>query len=168
MKPIILAATLVTAGVWAGQLEQPAAPPTLRLAVMSTQRVMAESSEARAIVARQQARQQQRNTELKTMQQALEETRGQLSKANDAAERDTLERKERQQSDLQANQRQVLTELRAIINPVLADVVKDRNLQIILSSDVSVVWAAPGLDVTSEVVQRLNARPTSTAPPKPH
>jgi Skp family chaperone for outer membrane proteins len=167
---LALSVLFVPAAFWAGGLQQPAPQPPTGVAMISGQRILAESPDARAKLAELQARQQQRTTEIKTKQQALEATRRQLAAATDPAKKSELQKQEQQQrtelerdaadaqSDLQASQRQLQADLRALLNPVLAEIAKGRNVQVILNSDLSVAWAAPGVDLTSEVLERLNAR----------
>ena len=44
---------------------------------------------------------------------------------------------------------------------------KGTGVQVVLSADTTVVWAAQGLDLTSPVIERLNAQAAAPAPNKP-
>jgi Skp family chaperone for outer membrane proteins len=151
-------------------LQRPAAPAATPVAYVSTQRIVAEVSDAKAALGRAQAKQQEKAGEFRTRQQAYEATRQQLSTVTDGAKRAELMQKEQQQraelerdvaamqSELMASQRQLQTELQGLLTPVLEALAKERQVQVVLNSDVSVVWAGPGLDLTGDVIQRLNAK----------
>jgi len=62
------------------------------------------------------------------------------------------------QSDYQATQARLNTEIRTQLAPILADIAKRSSVDVVLNSD-TIAWAAPGTDITNEVVQRLNAAP---------
>ena len=150
---------------------QPPAAGAPRIAFVSAQRILAESSHGKADVARMQALQQQKTTEIRTKQQALEATRQQLAQAADSGARDRLQQQEQQQrtdleraaaqaqSEIQALQRQVQNDLQTRVRPVVEDAAKSENVQIVLNGDTAVVWAAPGLDLTKVVIDRLDAKP---------
>ena len=68
-----------------------------------------------------------------------------------------LERATQQaQSELQALQRQLQADLQAKVRPVVEAVAKAEGVDLVLSYDTTVVWAAPGLDLTDVVLARLN------------
>ena len=158
----------------AGQVPSPRV--TGPIVFVSAQRIFAESSDGKAQVARVQALQQQRATELRTRQQTLDATRQQLAQAVDVAARAQLQQQELQQrtdferataqaqTDLQNLQRQVQAELQGRVKSALDDVTKGQNIQLVLNADSSVVWSAPGTDLTNAVVERLNSRSATVAP----
>jgi Skp family chaperone for outer membrane proteins len=171
--PIALLTTVFSLGS-AGQA--PPSPATPPIGYISAQRIIAEATSAKADNARFQALQQQRATELRTKQQTLEATRQQLAQATDTSTRGQLEQQDRQQqtdlerataqaqAELQALQRQFQTDLQAKVKSAVDDLAKSQNIQLVLNADTSVVWAAPGMDLTAAVVQRLNA---ASPTPKP-
>jgi len=63
------------------------------------------------------------------------------------------------QADIQNLQRQLSGDLMAKVLPILEQLVAGTDVQIVLQSDGPVIWAAPGLDLTAAVVERLNAAP---------
>ena len=170
--PMLLAAIgLPISAIVANMQSGPAAVP---LAYVSSQRVMAESNEGKARQARLQTMQVQKMGELKAKQQALTATRQQLAKAPDAASRSQLQQQELQQrtdferstlqaqAELQNLQRQTNTELQEKVRPILEQLAKERNIRMILNAESAVAWGDPGLDLTAQVVERLDAQ--STAP----
>jgi Skp family chaperone for outer membrane proteins len=158
-----------------GRQGQPQSRPVPSVAYVSPQRILAESTEGKNQVAKFQALQQQKATDLRVKQQALEGTRQQLAQATDAASRAQLQQNEQQQrteleratgqaqAEMQALQRQAQNELNAKVKPVVEEVAKAQNIQLVLSSDVAVVWASPSLDLTAAVIGRMNAPPAGPA-----
>ena len=147
---------------------QPAKAPSA-VAVVSGSRVLSESTHGRVEAARLQNLQQQRGTDLRTKQQALETTRQQMSTATDAQTRQDLQQKETQQraelerltvqaqQDLQSLQREINTDMARRVKTALDDLMKTQPYQIVLNSDTSVMWMVPEVDLTAAVVGRLNA-----------
>ncbi len=170
--PIALLATVFSLAA-AGQAPAPRVMPTI--GYVSAQRILAESTSAKAKIARLQADQMQKTTDLRTKQQALEATRQQLAQVTDSPARIQLQQQEQQQRtdlerssaqanlELQAVQRQFQNDLQANVKSVVDDLAKSQNLQLVLNGDASVVWAAPGvMDLTATVIQRLDAAPSTS------
>jgi Skp family chaperone for outer membrane proteins len=151
-----------------GQSSSPA-----KLGYLSPQRIFAESAEGKAELAKLQALQQQKATELQARQKTLQATREQLAQAADGPARTQLMLQEFQQradleranvqaqQEMQNLQRQMQAQLQARVKTALDDLGKGQNLQLVLNSDTGVVWAGPGLDLTAAVVERLNATSAS-------
>jgi Skp family chaperone for outer membrane proteins len=146
---------------------------SLAIGYVSGQRVFAESVDGKAQVARVQGIQQQRANDLRTKQQALEGVRRQLAQATDGAERVKLLEQETQQRtelertagqvqvELQNLQRQMQTEVQGRVRTVLDEVAKSRGIQLVLNADQAVLWGTPGMDLTTAVIERLNAQPAA-------
>jgi Skp family chaperone for outer membrane proteins len=179
MKIFLVASSIVllaTVFSMTARGQAPAARGATQIGYISAQRITTESTEGKAGVARLQAMQQQLTAELRTKQQALDSTAQQLAQASDVAargrlqeqvvqQRTDLERATAQaQTALQTLQRELQVALQARLKSVLDETLKDQNFQMILNADTSVVWAAPGLDMTTAVLERLNA---TAAPPAP-
>jgi Skp family chaperone for outer membrane proteins len=140
------------------------------VAFISSNRVIGESTYGRSEFAKIQALQQQRNTELRAKQQALEATRQELAAMANGAARIELQKKELQQrteferatqqaqGDVQTLQRQLNTALQQRLKTVLDDLMKAQNYQLVLNSDTSILWSTPELDLTNAVVGKLNAQ----------
>ena len=71
------------------------------------------------------------------------------------------------QVDLQNLQRQISNDLGIKVKAAIEALVKGTGVQVVLSADTTVVWAAQGLDLTSPVIERLNAQAAAPAPSKP-
>jgi Skp family chaperone for outer membrane proteins len=52
------------------------------------------------------------------------------------------------------------------VRSVVGEVVKGRHIQLVLNLENAVVWAAPSLDLTDAVIERMNASPAAQGPPK--
>ena len=160
-----------------GAVPQRAAPPADKVAYVSAQRISAESAEGKAGVARVQALQKERGADVREKQQALETTRSQLALAqpDGRARLQALEQQQRTeferavaraQADIQGLQRQVSADVLTRVRGVVGEVVKGRDIQVVLNLETAVVWAAPSLDLTDAVIARMNASPAAQAPPK--
>src|SRR5262245_41115336 len=148
--------------------------PTVPIGYISPQRILAESVEGKANVARFQSMQQDKTNQLRAMQQALETTRQKLAKAPIAArpelqrqeqvQRTDLERANAQaQADLQGLQRQLNADLRVKLRPFVDELAATKGLQLILNTDTAVMWAPQGMDLTAALVERMD-RKTATPP----
>ena len=148
---------------------QPARTPSA-VAYVNANRLLTESTHGRAEVGRMQALQQQKTSELRAKQQTLEATRQQLSQSADSAARMQLQQQEQQQrtdlerstqqaqADIQALQREVNTDMQQRVRSALDEIMKTQSYQLVVNADTSVLWAAPDLDLTSAVVERLNGK----------
>jgi Skp family chaperone for outer membrane proteins len=158
--------------------QTPPSRPALSVGYISAQRVFAESADGKTQGARLQALQQQRASELRARQQTLENVRRQVAQATDSAARVQLQQQELQQrtdlerataqaqQELQTLQRQVQADFQTLVKGVLDELTKGQGLQLVLNADQAVLWSAPGMDLTSAVIERLNSK-TAAAPAKP-
>ena len=174
--PVWLAITAIPALAF-GVAQQSPARATGPVGYVSAQRISNETADGKAGVARLQASQRERQAEMRTKQQTLESTRQQITLAKDDVARVRLRAEEQQQrtelerlaaqsqSDLQTLQRQVSAEVATKVKAAVEEVIKGTGVQIVLNGESSVVWASPGLDLTSLVIERMNAQ--STAPRTP-
>jgi len=180
MKTISLwLAMTVAPVVAAGALQQRPAPPGGPVAFVVSQRISNETTEGKAGIARIQALQRERTADARTKQEALQATRRQIDVTADSADRTRLQAQEQQQRadlekavnqsqvDLQNLQRQISSELGVKVKAAIEELVKGTSVQVVLSADTTVVWAAQGLDLTSPVIERLNAQAAPPAPNKP-
>jgi Skp family chaperone for outer membrane proteins len=161
-----LAATVLSR-VAAGQT--PASRGLPGIAYISPQQILTKSPVFQAGLSKLQSVQQQKTAELREKQQSVETIRRRLAVAGDEAARADLQRIEQQQvadlerattqaqTDLQTLQRQFQSDLQAKIRPIVEDLARDQKLQLVLSADGAVFWAAAGMDLTPAVLERLNA-----------
>jgi len=176
--PFWLAITVAPA-LAVGAFQQRPAAPSGPVAFVVSQRISNETTEGKAGIARMQALQRERTAEARTKQEALQATRRQIDATADSTDRTRLQAQEQQQRtelekavsqsqvDLQNLQRQISNELGIKVKAAIEDLVKGTGVQVVLSADTTVVWAAQGLDLTSSVIERLNAQAAAPAPNKP-
>jgi Skp family chaperone for outer membrane proteins len=140
--------------------------------IVSLQRIATQSNAGKRAIQQLETLRQERGRELTVKQKELEDVVRQAAKDTLAAvDRDRLSQDENRrraelqqltsqaQSDYQNTQSRLQAELRAQINPILADIAKRYGVDVMLNSDTAVAWAASGTDTTDEVLQRLNATP---------
>ena len=154
-----------------------AATPAATMAYVSALRISAETAEGRAGVARVQALQRERAADVQVKQNAFAASANELGAAtpeNRSRLQGVLQQRRsefeqatiRAQADVQAVQRQVSAEMLAKVRSVVGEVVKGREIQVVLNLDTAVVWAAPNLDLTNAVIAKMNASPAAKTPPK--
>jgi Skp family chaperone for outer membrane proteins len=147
------------------------AAPALPIAYVSMQRIAAEASEAKAAAAKFETMRQEKAREVTAKQKAVETAhllvvqsggvfqrsrRAQLQ-ADESRQRAELQKlSEQAQVDLQNLQRQLQTTLREKINSIVDKLAKRRGVQLVLNEDSAVVWANPGIDLTTEIISSLN------------
>jgi Skp family chaperone for outer membrane proteins len=130
----------------------PAMTPAERAAlqktiVVSLQRVATESAEGHAASQRLQALLQKMTGELAAKQKELAQPTG-----------PEFQRLAQQsQVDYANAQRQAQSDLRAKLAPIVAEIAAQRGVDVILNAD-TLVWAAPRLDVTAEVIAKLDGK----------
>jgi outer membrane protein len=163
----------------------PAQPPApfpqgAKIAFVDFQRVAQESAEGQAssgkinaLVQKKQAEGAEKAKQLQTNQQKLQQSGGVMSdQARTQLEADISRQQreaERFQQDAQAEvaelQQELQREFERKIVPLLQQVAQEKGLQLLLSrAESGIVWWDPGIDLTSEVVKKLDA---AAAAPKP-
>lgn len=147
-------------------------PAGAKVAVVNPPRVFQESMEGKVALARVNALTQkkqnegaEKNKQLTANQQKLQ-TSGTL--LSDAA-RTVLEKEiERQQVEIQRFQQDAQAEINELqnevqqdfvkkITPILGAVATEKGLQLVFQTDAGLAWADPGLDITNDVIKRLDA-----------
>jgi outer membrane protein len=165
-QPVRLAAgVMVVAAIGVAHVRS-AAPSVV---TVSLQRIAAQSTAGKRANQQLETMRQERGRELVARQKELEDVVRQRAKADTpAADRDRLSQDEsRRRAEIQqlasqasadfvATQSRLQSELRAQLTPILADLAKQHDVDVVMNSD-TLAWAAPATDATNEVLQRLNA-----------
>jgi outer membrane protein len=170
--------------------QAPAQPPApkpfpqgAKVAYVVLQRIANESADGRVATTRIQALQQkkaaelnEKNKQLQSMQQKLEKE-GSVMSASVAGdlqkqiEKVTLEVQrftQDAQAEVQELQQQLQAEFQQRLEPVLAQVAADMGLQFVFNGpDAGLVWADSALDISGEVIKKLDAAKPATKPPAP-
>ena len=172
-------------------VQTPAPPPApkpfpqgAKVAYVVLQRIANESADGRVATTRIQALQQkkaaelnEKNKQLTAAQQRLEKE-GAVMNASTAAElQKTVERlnvevqrfTQDAQAEVQELQQTLQQEFQQRLEPVLQQVATDMGLQFVFNGpDAGLVWADASLDISGEVIKKLDsAKPPTTKPAAP-
>ena len=166
----------------------PAQPPApfpagAKIAFFQPEVVFQNSTEGKAALARVQALVQKQQTEnadkakqLQANQQKLQ-TSG--SVMNDAARAQLEKEIERQQKEAERFQQDAQAEINELqqevqndfvkkMSPILDQLAAEKGLHLVFNAGQSgISWAAPGLDLTPEVIKKLDGAKAPSTPPKP-
>ena len=164
----------------------PPAPPRpfpegSKVAYVVLQRIANESSDGKAATARIQALQQKKAAELndkqkqlQTAQQKLEKEASVLSSTASAELQKTVERLQVEiqrftqdaQQEVQELQQQLQQEFQVRLEPVLQEIGKEKGLHFIFNGpDAGLVWADNALDISNDVIKKLDAGKAGNKPP---
>jgi Skp family chaperone for outer membrane proteins len=162
---------VIIAAAWLWPLAASAQQLIARVGSLSPQRAFAESAEGKAGIARLQALEEKQSREiaaknkaLQSQQQALEQSSTVLTA--DARARQTREVErfrvdvqrfiEEAQAELVGAQREIEGAFLAKLRPAVEQVVKAKQLQLVVNLDTdSVIWADASIDITTDVVKQL-------------
>jgi outer membrane protein len=172
--------------------QAPAQPPApkpfpqgAKVAYVVLQRIANESADGRVATTRIQALQQkkaaelnERNKQLTTMQQKLEKegsvmspaAAGDLQKNIEKATLDVQRFTQDAQAEVQELQQSLQQEFQQRLEPVLQQVAQEMGLQFVFNGpDAGLVWADASLDISAEVIKKLDSAkpPAKPAAPKP-
>jgi outer membrane protein len=164
-----------------GQTPKPF-PEGAKIAYISLQYIASNSVEGKAATAKIQEFTKKKTAELGEKQKALEALRNKLlqggtvmsDQARNQMEKD-IEKMNRElqyaQQDAQAEQTQLTNELQqdfqTRLNPIIDAVAQEKGLHMVLSIDDSgAVWVNTGLNLSADVMKRLDAVAKTPAPPK--
>jgi outer membrane protein len=160
---------------------QPPAPfPTgAKIAFFNPQAVFQASSDGRAAVARVNALIQKKQTEnadkakllqgnqqkLQTSGSVMNETaRVQLEKEIEKQTKDGERFQQDAQAEINELQQEVQNEFVKKLSPIVEALANEKGLHIVFNaSESGIAWAAPGLDLTQDVIKRLDAIKPGTA-----
>jgi Skp family chaperone for outer membrane proteins len=174
--------------------QQPAAPaPTqpaprpfpegAKIAYIDLQYIASNSAEGKSATTKIQEFAKKKTAELEGKQKALEtarskllqggtvlsdQARSQMEKDIDKMTRDLQYAQQDAQSEQQQLTNDLQTEFQTKLNPIIDQVAKEKGLQFVLSiADSGAVWADTGLNISAEVMKRLDAGKSTAAPAPP-
>src|SRR5687768_7623490 len=156
-------------------------PEGAKIAYIDLQFIASNSSEGKAATSKIQEFAKKKTAELEGKTKALEGARNKLlqggtvlsDQARTQMEKD-IDKMSRElqfaQQDAQAEQQQLTQELQSDfqtrLNPIIDQVAKEKGLHLVLSiADSGAVWADVGLNISAEVMKRLDAAGKTPAPP---
>jgi len=164
---------------------QPPAPFPVgaKLAFFNPQAVFQNSADGKAAVARVNALIQKKQTEngdkaklLQGNQQKLqtsgsvmiETARVQLEKEIEKQTKDAERFQQDAQAEINELQQEVQSEFVKKLSPIIEQIAVEKGLQIVFNlAEAGVAWATPGLDLTGEVIKKLDAVAKPATAPKP-
>lgn len=159
-------------------------PQGAKVAYVVLQRIANESADGRVATTRIQALQQkkaaelnEKNKQLTAAQQRLEKEGAVMSPAVAAELQKTIEKlnvevqrfTQDAQAEVQELQQTLQQEFQQRLEPVLQQVATDMGLQFVFNGpDAGLVWADAALDISGEVIKKLDsAKPATTKPAAP-
>lgn len=148
-------------------------PEGARIAYVDLNRIAQTSAEGKAAATKIQEYQkkklgeiQEKNKQVEELRKKLEQggsvmsddARGQLEKDIDRATRELQFMQQSAQAEAEQLERELNNEFQRKLNPILAEVSKEKGLHMLFSiRDNGALWANTGLDLSDEVIKRLDA-----------
>jgi outer membrane protein len=169
------------------QAMPPAQPPApfpqgAKIAFFNPQAVFQASSDGKAAVTRVNALIQKKQKEaedkaklLQGNQQKLqtsgsvmnEAARTQLEKEIEKQTKDAERFQQDAQAEVQELQQEVQSEFVKKLSPIIDQLANEKGLHLVFNAgDAGIAWAAPGLDLTSDVIKKLDALAKPATPAK--
>ena len=159
-------------------------PAGAKIGFVNFARVVQESTDGKAssarvqtLIAKKQAEGTEKNKSLTANQQKLQSSGSVMSEAARSQLEKEIERQqkdgERFQQDAQAEinelQQEVQNEFVKKLSPIIDAIAAEKGLHLVFNAGQSgISWAAPGLDLTPDVIKRLDGgKAAPSAPPKP-
>jgi outer membrane protein len=156
-------------------------PEGAKIGYVVLQRIANESAEGKAATTKIQALQQkkanelnEKNKQLQGLQQKLEKegavmnptAQGDLQKQIERLNVDIQRFTQDAQQEIQELQAQLQQQFEQRVTPVLALVGEEKGLHFIFNGpDSGLVWADPGLDITADVIKKMDSSPAPAAAP---
>ena len=157
-------------------------PEGAKVAYIDLQYIASNSVEGKAATGRIQEFAKKKTAELEGKQKALEaarskllqggtvlsdSARGQMEKDIDKMARELQFAQQEAQSEQQALTQDLQNEFQTRLNPVIDQVAQEKGLHLVLSiADSGAVWVNTGLNISLEVMKRLDSAKPPAAPPK--
>jgi outer membrane protein len=157
-------------------------PEGAKIAYMNIPRIAAESAEGKASTTKVNALREKKlaelnakNKQLETAQQKLssggllsEEARATTQKEVEKVQVEIQRLQQDAEAEMQDLQQQLQLEFQRKLSPVIQQVATEKGLHILLSqTDAGMVWAEPGLDLTTDIIKRFDAATAGAKPPTP-
>jgi Skp family chaperone for outer membrane proteins len=153
-------------------------PEGAKIAFINIPRIAAESIEGKTSTSRVNTLRERKlaeltakNKQVETAQQKLN-SGGLLSDDARAATQKEIDKLnveiQRMQQDAEAEmqdlQQQLQLDFQRKLSPVIQQIAVEKGLHMLISTDAGLVWAEPGLDLTSEIIKRFDAAAAGAKP----
>jgi len=159
----------------------PKFPEGAKYAFINIQRIASESSEGKTSSSRIEALRAKKAAELAEKNKAVEALQAKqrsavMSEAASAQIQKDIDRTQVEiqrmtqdaQAELQELQNELQLDFQRKVGPVIEAVAREKDLQLLFSqADSGLVWADTGLDLTAEVIRRLDAASAAAQKPAP-
>ncbi|HKB11269.1 MAG TPA: OmpH family outer membrane protein [Vicinamibacterales bacterium] len=158
-------------------------PAGAKIAFFQPEVAFQNSAEGKAALARVQALVQKKQNEnadkakqLQANQQKLqtsgtvmnEAARSQLEKEIERQQKEAERFQQDAQAEINELQQEVQNDFVKRLSPIIDQLAAEKGLHLVFNAGQSgISWAAPGLDLTPDVIKKLDAGKAPTAPPKP-
>jgi outer membrane protein len=157
----------------------PVFPEGAKYAFINIQRIASESAEGRASSARIEALRSKKASELTEKNKAVEALQAKqrsavMSEAASAQVQKDIDRTQVEiqrmtqdaQAELQELQNELQLDFQRKVGPVIEEVAREKGLQLLFSQqDSGLVWADAGLDLTADVIKRMDAAAAAAQKP---
>ena len=157
-------------------------PEGAKVAYIDLQYIASNSAEGKAATARIQEYAKKKTAELEGKQKALEASRqkllqggtvlsdsarSQMEKEIEKMARELQYAQQEAQSEQQSLTQELQNEFQTRLNPIIDQVANEKGLHLVLSiADSGAVWVNTGLNISAEVMKRLDAAKPAAAPKK--
>lgn len=155
-------------------------PDGAKYAFVNIQRIASESTDGKASSARIEALRAKKASELSEKNKMVEglqakqrsavmseAANAQVQKDIDKTQVDIQRMTQDAQAELQDLQNELQLDFQRKVGPIIDQVAREKGLQLLFSqADSGLIWADPGLDLTADVIRRLDAAAAVAAPPK--
>ncbi|MFO7694924.1 MAG: OmpH family outer membrane protein [Vicinamibacterales bacterium] len=156
-------------------------PEGAKYAFLNIQRIASESSEGKTSSSRIEALRAKKAAELTEKNKAVESLQAkqrsavlgeaaaaQIQKEIDKTQVEIQRMTQDAQAELQDLQNELQLDFQRKVGPVIESVAREKGLQLLFSqADSGLVWADAGLDLTAEVIRRLDAASAGAQKPAP-
>jgi outer membrane protein len=157
-------------------------PEGAKVAYIDLQFIASNSAEGKAATAKIQEYAKKKTAELEGKQKALEASRqkllqggtvlsdsarSQMEKEIEKMARELQYAQQEAQSEQQSLTQELQNEFQTRLNPIIDQVANEKGLHLVLSiADSGAVWVNTGLNISAEVMKRLDAAKPAAAPKK--
>jgi Skp family chaperone for outer membrane proteins len=177
-----LASWLVATPAFAQQFVGAPTLTAVKIATINFQRLAGESTEGKAAAAKVQSLTQQRTAELKEKAKTLEGLKQELAKSDQASSEAARLKTQREidrltvdierfkqdaSKEIQALQQGLFQTIQEQLNPILETVIKEQGIHVLFNAaNMPTVFVNSALDITQDVINRLNDAGKTAAPAK--
>jgi outer membrane protein len=157
-------------------------PEGAKVAYIDLQYIASNSTEGKAATAKIQEYAKKKTAELEGKQKALEaarqkllqggtvlsdSARSQMEKDIEKMARELQYAQQEAQSEQQSLTQDLQNDFQTRLNPIIDQVANEKGLHLVLSiADSGAVWVNTGLNISAEVMKRLDSAKPAAAPPK--